>query len=836
MKLLNIIPKKILSRTVCMVLSAVCFSCTDELVINHDSSVENDPLVKIDMENSLMVPIAINMGTIGVSTRDPETLADLPDDLESGTTGERIIDFREKDSFALFFDDNGKFMYLKTLYQNSSLGSGSDPKDGVGEFSVYAVAYLDKPEGWEFNKTLDDFKGQTDPQAALDAAQREHEQKRLEYLPSKILVVLNGGRIYKDFCSTYKIDPNTGETETGKNPASTEDILQYVWKYNVGIEDNDESNENGETGENESDSKFNNRMRFIGSNDDGHFTMTNSAYYGPDETAEDAVDHPEKYPTATGTYKLQTVRPINRSKIITAIASNLTQANCAAKIYVERMVAKFSAPQFPTEVIGSNKVFRPSGDAQPVVIYSYNKNNKLWVSEETNWRIHVLGWTINGREKENYLFKNIKEPYEDNSLKDWDKGSWNDPAHRRSYWSRDPHYTYQGNNTQTGDFYPWQYRAAMDKKGISWVVQDGEDMENNNIPLRYFTFDEVRYWDDKAITISENTFDPYYNEEFINENSNGELDGRGTLLMGPHLLVTAELYLETEESEDNDYIGQFNKVPDLYCDRYFRYFQSEEDMFRMFVKDMNDALRTQSSMSFSNYEWNDKVVGDNHADRYTVIPKGKCQLFFDCTLDPVDMTPEEQATYSKLCGYDVTHGKNEESGKKSKYHLQEVSSMIDELVKDKIPLSIAAPVKDGDGRVLPWVPGMVYRNIDNPKDILEIQDASGNSLSKWDDHLRKSIIFEWIGVIDHFKNGFMYYAADIPHHINSETKRGYYGAVRNHWYTFTVKSINSLGTPVSDINQRIIPNKYKYRDQISVYVEPLPWHFINTVYIPFGGQ
>lgn len=819
----------------CLILSGVLGSCTDDLTLAPEKGPW-DPYADIDLENHLLVPLTISMDGIGASTRDGES------DFQDGLASDHIIDFgTENECYAFFFKtdktntDKEKydFVALRPLMRNASLGTPGKPEDGLGEYQTYAFAYIKKPIGWE---NLMSQKDKSEQQIAED------KQAALDLLPDRILVVLNGGRVYDEILKSYPIDPATGYYDSSKGDNITADkILEFKWNYEMGnpmvLDEPDQDKR---------------RLQVIGINTDGHYTMTNSAYYGPDDEADPIYNVNNSVTTSSAQFKLQTVRPIDRQKIVDGIASNITPDNCAATIYVERMVARFSAPKFSTEVIGSNKVFRPSQDANPVVIYSYNSATKTWLSEEVNWRVHVLGWTINGREKENYLFKHIRDAWNEEAnykTVKWNKETWNDPKHRRSYWSIDPHYLFDTNNESpdlSGDFYPWQYRGAMDKSHISWFHQNNES--ENKIALRYLKFNEVKYWDDNAITISENTFNPYLNDNSDEclINSNNYLDTRGSMLMGPHLLVTAEIYLEGKTS-NNDYIDQFSKVQNLYGDRYFRYFRTEENMFRMFVRDINDALHTQSTMSFTYYDWDVNATGNNGAHKYVAKPTGHCQMMLDLSMPEENYMvngklTEEGETYHTLLEY---NSKNDNA-----LHGKEVADVIDILVGLKIPLSVSANIKDGDARVLPWVPGIVFRNTGDFEKILDVYDNDSTDKSsadgkhhftEWDDNMRKSMILEWYGPVDHYANGYMYYAADIPHHLvnesdndsKSKSKEGYYGAVRNHWYTFTVTAINSLGTPIDDPEQRIIPEKYKYRDQMSVYVEPAGWHFIPEVDIKF---
>lgn len=833
-------------------------SCTDDLKLNTEDD-QNSMWQHVDLENSLMVPLAISLDNISASTRNGNdgavSIADDDQPFQSGNSKEHAVDFdSQHECFIIFFDDDGKFMTLKPLFYNTALGSGG-VSDGIGEYKIYALAYLTKPEGWD-----DKYEDEEE--------QARWEKARLKMLPKKALVVLNGGRIYSKLIQDKGIN-EAGELADKTATLTADDFLDYTWDYNLGFQENEDN--------------FKNRMQIIGVNSRGYYTMTNSAYYAPVErgyfdadnvfqriNSEDEANGNEIITRdLTGTqlesakakpedFVLRTVAEIDRTKIVPALATNIKTSNSAANIYVERMVAKFSAPIFKTEVIGSNKVLRPSGNAQEVVIYKWD-NDGILHSETTNWRVHILGWSINAREKSNYLFKHIRNAFDagrdgSGKVKNWNRSDWNDPVNKRSYWSIDPHYDYDTNPaTSNRDFYPWQYRGALDKAGVSWTHQYTEDDRTNYIALRYLTFSEMMYWDDDAITISENTFNPYATdyqnqEEIYLPTSTTYMDNRASQLMGPHLLVTAQVFIQdpnssSSSSGDNDYVDGFSRVSNLYCDRYFRYTRSELDCFRLFVKDINDALKTQTQMNFKFFDWN-SAAGNDNPHNYEAVPTGHCALMFDCELDTsnpedyIKWTDEEKELYKIL----------QDEDNKKLFHLKPVSECFDALnslfIQKGKSLFMAANVKDGDGRIIPWIPGMVFRNVLNPEAILKVYDktASPNAevtFPKWTNDMRKSLIFEWFGPVDHYVNGYMYYSAPIPHYVTTNTissssdKETYFGAVRNHWYTFTVTSINSLGIPVSDINQRIIPARYNYQNQMSVYVEPMKWHVIDEVGVEY---
>lgn len=73
-----------------------------------------------------------------------------------------------------------------------------------------------------------------------------------------------------------------------------------------------------------------------------------------------------------------------------------------------------------------------------------------------------------------------------------------------------------------------------------------------------------------------------------------------------------------------------------------------------------------------------------------------------------------------------------------------------------------------------------------------------------------SLFYKLFGPIDHYKNGYMYYATPIPH-TKSKTSEiewnvvGDVGLVRNNWYNLIVGAVSVPGTPVSYAEQPIIP-------------------------------
>lgn len=704
------------------VLGAGLSACTDEKFDAPQSG-----WMDVDIENSVAIPLNIKVGVDG--TRADEV--NNGDQYEYSKEDHRIDLTTVGESFAILFNKDDEFLYLKPFFTNSQLGNGSYNSAGISEFTLPVMVYIP-------NEDVNDEKTK----------------------PAKILVVLNGGRIYQQILENFEIDSKTGALLDDDNMPKVEDFLNFEWK-----------------------STSNNDV--IGVNDKGYFTMTNSTYF--DEKQE-----------------LQNVVSLDPNGFYVPKVDNMNLTRAAATIYVERMQAKFEAPDFGTQVIGSDRVFRPSQNAISMFIYDWDEKNQM-ISEPKNWRVHLLGWTINGRETSSYLFKHITDK-NGNKLNFSDFTNWNDPGMKRSNWSVDPHYFTDDKNNDGSDlFYPWQYRIAVDDDQISLVRSiDGDQIVKNNTTLRYFNFNEVMEgdWGD-ALTISENTYDA--ESVSYKANDNNCYDGRAQLLCGPHLLVAAELFIESSDALDSDYLGQFKTVEDLYSDRYMKFYLSEKAWFKMFIRNFREELKSQGYMTFKFYNWDKTGDELQEGTTYTVITEGGCKLWYE---------PAGQ------------EGKGEEL----------TMVLLDELCEKGIPISQPAILKNGDGRVIPWIEGLKVR--DAAGKVLKVYndkyDPNHERSLEWTDDMRKSLFYEWFGPIDHYKNGYMYYAGAITHHKESADALPYFGSVRNHLYKFTVNSINALGTPVDDPTQPIIPVHYNYRDQLSVDLHSMEWHIIPTVDVAFS--
>lgn len=533
-----------------------------------------------------------------------------------------------------------------------------------------------------------------------------------------------------------------------------------------------------------------------------YFTMTNSVFYDDNN-------------------KLHAAEKFDPTKYI-----KKTYAEAASDpiiVYVERMVAKLTYSEkhekgylYPLEKENASTV-------EQVWLYNgYNDEEKdangldagnIKVQDITKYcRIQVTGWGVNALESESYIFKNIPSDYYF-----W---GWNAPNYYRSYWCEDLNY---------GGSYPWQYRYAVDKKGRFGYYSD----KDKPSPLTNFS-----YVDFFNLSVESE----YYRKVYVPENTYGDdvlkvdYDNRTNLLAGTHLIVCADLLVD-EGVKDLEIGGEISPIGsyvgiNLYRDRIGVYYKKQIDCLAELVRQFNHSLNSESTMKFYYYDWTGATTSDNSDGiMFAAKTAGNYQLYYD----DIPLTPTE---------------------------VQKLLSSSD------ITLSTAY-IKDGDGKLLPWTDDWIShftikkKNADGSYDALEVYDGD---YDYWEEELKKenntrygykegnagyqapkhpvtslnttniikSLLFEWVGAVDHFNEGKMYYALPILHNgaqypIEADmTTLGNYGVVRNHWYIFTLEDILRIGTPVDKPEDPIVPNRVKTNDQLNFKVKIINWHEIET--------
>lgn len=428
---------------------------------------------------------------------------------------------------------------------------------------------------------------------------------------------------------------------------------------------------------------------------------------------------------------------------------------------------------------------------------SFISNDHAPVVEPREWRAQVVGWGMNALETASYLFKNIED---ENYFSGW---TWNDPANYRSYWTVDPHY-------DKDKYYPWQYRRAVNRV-LNWYGNTDRNaldptQEWKNLLKNYpWESKQLQNRPGQVVYTPENTYDPAY--------PSAALDERRELLAGTHLIVRATLLV-------NDGNGAYEPLPYLYRDRAGTCYSTAQDCVWGLVRAFNYALASQTRMRYRYYDWNTS------------------------TNTPTTLYAVPTVTYD--------NGATDDTAFKLYYRDEELNYeyIMGTLTEDACRELLAeARIKDGDGkRLLNTADFSIKKRID-PSDpskdiklpIYEIYEVGvdevtedGETTFKPREQVRReeeiyandndiqSLIFEWVGPVDYFVEGMMYYAA--PAQIVSEE---IYGAVRNAWYRFTVTGINNIGIPVHDTAMPIVPNWENPYDMINVKVNVLDWHQVT---------
>lgn len=629
-------------------------------------------------------------------------------------------------------------------------------------------------------------------------------------LPRYCLVVLNGQSIYNQLTSVV----------ADKNKTYTlDDILDQIWESS-------------------------NTPQKIGRNDEGLFVMTNSVYVDENGKLINAVEiDPDKH--------IIEVKDVEYPDIFTPEATE----EQIVHVHVERMVSKFSFQIKSKEIKTQEDLyFEPkikiNGSvevpAAPIVFFDEidDEGNVQYVAKK--WRVKVTGWGINALETKERIFKKIKtnEDYFEN---------WSAPSYFCSYWSEDLHY----NQDESGRTYqyPLQYRKAIDKKPnykseIDYYKKFDEENRNalRNYSYNYFLDETTEDADDehdltgfnRYVYTPENTYDPTL---YQNINSENYLDERTSILAGSHLIVCAELQVE---SNDEDAEEGYKSI-DIYRDRNGIYYDSEKSYFRSLVHTFNNMLKSQRTMDFNLYNWNWEENNDYHPG----IRRS------DLTAKTANRNDASGKTvYYRLFYHDDIKGYIELTD-------EYIDELSDEAFKSMIRMS-PATIEHGDGKLLPWLEEnklTIRTSADESQNIpLEIwtrdkiveeevvvdgktftvhKTIPGEFVVKATEYdYLKSLLYEWLGAVDHFSDGKMYYTAPVwhqgaaykdPQKEADQNRLGDHAVVRNNWYRFNLKEINNIGVPVDDPNQPVIPERIDNKDVLNVKIEFIPWHIVESV-------
>ncbi|MCH5227326.1 MAG: fimbria major subunit [Muribaculaceae bacterium] len=460
----------------------------------------------------------------------------------------------------------------------------------------------------------------------------------------------------------------------------------------------------------------------------------------------------------------------------------------AVVVYVERLGAKFNLEFDESKLsrVGEvdEMIFEPT--VKEISVFKEYDEEKGAPAYDTSYsyRVKITGWGMNALEKATYLFKNHT------------KGAnyfagWNDAANFRTYWSEDPDYN--------AVKYPLQYRKCVDKVQYNYETLEAS---NENL-LKNFSYDQFVEQNNfgKTLYTLENTYNYKSNE------LKSALGDRIDLLAGTHLIVTAEL-LTNINDEDPDNKTTFTNR-DLYRDRTGNFYRTQKECFIAMVIEMNNTLRSQKRMKFTPYDWEN------------LEPTGISGML-EMSTQGVN---QSQAVY-QLC---------------HKGNLLDINYLNDLNLDSYI---IPATVDGGDGKSILWIPDLSIQEVVDGKvtnqhigviEKVRKDETVGNEIHDLreepvSENELKSFLYEWMGAIEHFTDGKMYYAVPVVHNAGS----GVYGVVRNHSYSFSVEGINKVGISVDLSNQPIVPREVENNNRLDLKTELLEWHDFETSYTPGG--
>lgn len=503
----------------------------------------------------------------------------------------------------------------------------------------------------------------------------------------------------------------------------------------------------------------------------GHyFTMTSSAYVSE----------------ADGEWRHSILFEINKDNIYHTKQEAVVGAPVATAT-VERMVSKFSIA-FTGADDETGTHYSPTPSLSQVIVCTFRDGMPNFANRK--WTCNVTGWEMNASEQAAYFFKNIVGSNTNTTTYPYVYGTdistsnmpffngWNRQGDCRSFWAVDANYD--------SGLYPQQYRPAVDD-----YVEIDHYGKSGDPTLCYKAYNEMAFIEDGGagayIYVPENTF------------PDTRVEGRSWQhnFMSTEVLVGALLHIEGVDETDPDY--------DLFRNRTGIFYPSKTDLLTYFVNTVNDQLQSHSTMTYRFYDWDSPENNLAPSVNTLVFEHGDYRLYYKDAPLTLDRLPE----------------------------------VLADLERNGETFYIPAQVRNGDGKVIPWIPGVYIARQDADPDSFELIGG----IERYDlaENVFKSLIFDWIGTFDHFNGGRMYYSTPIRHNVSlnkaSQTTYrpvvGDFGVVRNHWYKLEVQSIDNIGIPVDDPNQKILPYHANLDNSILIEIRILNWHeFVTTVVLP----
>lgn len=454
-------------------------------------------------------------------------------------------------------------------------------------------------------------------------------------------------------------------------------------------------------------------------------------------------------------------------------------------VYVERLLAKFQLTfgENGKELIDGDDfvIFdpvTPDGKAAAKVNFvakydGLDDNLDYPDYESVEWKIYISNWGINGLEKQANLLKNISEKNNATFPLDY----WNAKQFHRSYWGFSPDFA-------TEEGFTTQYRyAGYDPEAETYKDKffGNADYNPANESAQLNTLHYVSFNDLKARARYKYTAERTYNAK-------AGLENYGPYRFASHYLVAAQLMLpnvDTDMTTKNDKQQLENLTDKWYAYNFF--WATKEDYIRYAYRRMATMVTDgrEHSMTINGITASIKGVSDGYL--YYKEYEG------------------DQAVFKRI----------------------EVANATDYFETQ------SAQVIHGDGKIA----------LKAKKGASILIRTGENSFTKLTDDQLTCMIYSFSEPAKHFAKGAMYYAIPVQHYYgksfpndddkavinkdSGEYYEGQFGVVRNHWYRLNIKNIGSIGIPVDNPDQPIIPDP-EDEYYIALEIVVLPWHVIDN--------
>ena len=457
-------------------------------------------------------------------------------------------------------------------------------------------------------------------------------------------------------------------------------------------------------------------------------------------------------------------------------------------VYVERLLSKFQLGFGPQSFEFSDKpgdfIFYPFAEgatkvddmATINVVTSYDgKDDNLDYPEYTRsqWAAYIVSWGMNALEKKESMIKNAPNP------NDYFQG-WNNFGFHRSYWGESS--LYSDNGKEKG--FTTQYRYA------------GYDPEAGKYSTKFYGNDKYSSGNETAQLnalhyISYNAMQNRAAYKYVGErtyNAEEGLENYGPYRYATHYLIGAQLLIDGVDYRSD--LGNRLIYP-----------QKEGNM----LSQIGDKYYAYN-FYFAGYDAKNDYIRYAYHRMASKFADGRTHnLYHPNTTDDLKFPTASTGKLYKEDGTPIS--------------VQEAADYF---------TTQSAQIIHGDGKVtLKATKDIYYKNSDD-------------QLVKFTEDQLTALVYNYAEAARHFHKGAMYYAIPVQHKLgktfgdmvqinkeNVEYALGQFGVVRNHWYRLTVNTIGSIGIPVDNPDQPIIPDP-EDDYYIAIEIVVLPWHVIDN--------